>query len=467
VTTASPSDRICADCDGTLGVGKYSPIWQMFSEATFTGSYIGLGCMHTYITYWRSCDAYLTHCQSDGSSMCTFETFINGEYAKSRLSGHSMTTVPQDVYKNYISGKNLHNDYEDRWDPITIIPTNRGILKETAYEFLLSKGIDAKKCYKNMGLNIKGSHIVTKSNQPSLTTSTVHTQREVQLSPSSDNNAVIGINTMKNYIFYYSHRHDIVMVISHSLVDHYSWENMVLFCILFTLFVRWKLIRTGKFLAKKQEDPRGKWVLAINQIVAMIVVVVLYVLPGTRNAMSDFPNFDLSVGTILVLCMCGLSYSIILTHWVIIKGESYTIRSMSSVAYETILLYGIWLALIERRVDGLESIPTTLANILVLYSTIYHLVSNFLHAYIAGFDHMSPSFYLWYLMILPSLSAYQLYITYVIFALPAIQLLLPSYNSDIQALLLWLLFMVVFSFSLYITTLSVNKVLYTWKKKLM
>lgn len=213
------------------------------------------------------------------------------------------------------------------------------------------------------------------------------------------------------------------------------------------------------------ESERGKYVLFFNQLVSMAITIYLYSLSVTRSILDDYIGFTITIGIVIIIFICLLSYSMLVIFWKY-KKVSFIWGSINSVSYDSILLYGMWLALVERAIDGLESFFILVINIIIIYCIIYHLLVCIGYIYLlyptkgTTKSTIKPYFWIYSLGFLPLFFGYQLYITYELFAYPMINLYQPELNSANSFLLLFAFFLIVVAFAMYISAMSAARAIY-------
>jgi hypothetical protein len=449
---------------GTFGFNKSSFIWKYFSEISISASGIQLGIMHDLIKNNDGCNVYISNC-IESNHLCTTRITLNKVSYDMSFSGKSQNTIPSKMFNQYMLGKNIFSDSPQKWSPINVQLNQRNSFSKDQISYFSSQGLDILNCRSNVNFSINGEDLFPQA---------IKSPNKLLMNSHDKNEVVIGLDTWKNYIVYYNQRHDVMIVKNHAIQAHFSFGNIFSFCALLTLFVRFKLINTGKMVTREHESNNGKYVLS------MPITLYLFCLSVTREILDGYTGFTISIGLVIILFMCMLSYSILKIFWQY-KKVSFIYGSINSVAYDNIMLYGMLLALVERRVDGLESFFTLVINIIIIYCIAYHLLivigyiflmypTNTKSSKLYNIEslpttkkeksNIKPYFWFYALIFLPTLFGFQLYITYVLFAFPMICLWQPELTTTLKFLLLFNFFMIVIAFSLYMSAMSVSRAMH-------
>lgn len=474
--------------DGTIGFNKSSFIWDYFSEISISASGIKLGAMHELIKNGDGCNIYVSNC-IESDHLCTTRVTINKVTYDMSFSGKSQHILPSKEFNSYMSGKSLFSDSPQKWDNINVQLNQRNSFSKDQIAYFNSSGLDIINCRSNVNISIEGENVVPQ---------TIKSSYKMMMNSHEKNEVVIGLETWKNYIIYYNRRYDTMIVKNHVVQSHFSFGNIFSFCFLLTLFVRWKLINTGKLVTTTHGSITGKWILFVCQMISMPFTIYLYCLSVTRSILDGYVGFTITIGIVVLLFICSLIYTMLIIFWKYRK-VSFIWGSINAVSYDNVLLYGMWLAIIERRTDGLESFFTLVINIIIIYCIVYHMLVVIGYVYLVyppkqmsqistkidlvcgqcnvfGIDectHIStglnnqskptekppikPYFWIYGFVVLPILFGYQLYITYTVFAYPMITLFQPELSPTSIFLLLFVFFLIMVVFATYMSALSVTK----------
>lgn len=441
-----------ASYDGTFGIGRSSFIWNYYSDISISASGILLGEIHELIKNNDGCNMYVSNCIDSDNQLCKTKITLNRNTYNLLFSSNSKHALPSRDFYNYMSGKSIYKDYSSYWEPINLQLNTKNVFNNDVINFFKSHNMDIQNCRSNINVTIHSETILP---------STIKNSYNLMMQPHDGNEVMLGVETWKNYVTYYNRRHEIIIIKSHVVQDHFSFWNIFAFCFLLTLFVRFKLIGNGKLVTTTHESIEGKSVLFINMLVSMPITMSLYCLNVTRSVLDNYISFTIIIGIVLIIFITLLIYSMLVVFWQYDK-VSFFWGSINSVCYDNILLYGMWLALVERRTDGLESFFILVINIIIIYCIVYHLLVVIGYIYLVyplkeTKYRIKPYFWLYSLGFLPILFGYQLYITYILFALPMIMLYQPELGPGSAFLLLLSFFLIVVVFALYISAMSVGK----------
>jgi len=121
----------------------------------------------------------------------------------------------------------------------------------------------------------------------------------------------------------------------------------------------------------------------------------------------------------------------------------------------------MWIALVERRLDGLESFMTLVVYIILIYGLTYHALVIMIFSYLnIGKKLMEPTFILHGFVFVPIIYAYQITVTWKLFAFPMITLFAPELSVASRALILITLILLIVNAAIYMILLINAKILY-------
>jgi hypothetical protein len=441
--------------DGILGLNKKSFVWFYWPDLTIMPYYLKFGNIHNDLSMVEYHKTYVIPClKNNNNSLCNGVAQMGEKEYTFKFNTKSENVLPKEHYQQYMTGKNIFTQSSSSWEPISFKMKTKDAFNTEQQLFIKKLGMSSLLHKKSFDFSINGQNMIP---------STFVANKKLLVSETEEDNIIIGLETWKNYIVYFNHRHDLMVLKYRVVQDHFNFINIFLFTFLFVLYVRWRLIHEGRFIMDRSaSSEKGRIFLLAGQIAAMLMTIFIYCIPSTRNALESFKGFTIIIGLIIIV-LCSLeSFSILLIYWGNHKNISFIWNSINSVCYETILFYGAWMSLLERKLDGLESFFTVTINLVIIYSITYNTIIMYSYVYLVSFKNLSKASWLYIFLFLPFLFVFQLVVTYKYFAYPLINLLAPELQSNVKFLMIISGILIVIAFSTYISLLSISKTKHTY-----
>lgn len=446
----------CMICQGMIGLGRGSPFWQLWSEASFTSASITVGGINSLMESGiRGCSGCIIGCNTDivgDKCMCItegrLENYFDGPnveesstYSLQISIDSPVTYLPSQLYDRYMAGKNVYkDDYANDWDPIKIVIPQIASMDTHMSENLLSKGIDVSSCDTSLHLEIDPGTLV----------------REFEVEGKSlllrenpdpnDTSITLGNSMWNQFIFYRAAGGNYVYVQHHPVHDQLSLASILIFAVLFWYLIRWKMTDMNLEIGDRGARESGNWVNTFYELTGPILALVALLLPNARDILSDFPVlYTLSIIIYVVAVLLDL---VVMGSWMIIwlwkrpralssmqnvpnyvKRNSYNmfrINFLRNITHETILMIAMWVILVERRTEGISSVLTVVVNVYNLYNITFHSTLFILFLVYAGREGIMQSekddvpSVLWVLtvLIMPLLLGFQVFASYTYFTAP-------------------------------------------------
>jgi hypothetical protein len=386
----SINDTNCWNCKGILGLSHSSVFWKIWPEISFSRSRITLGEIGNEIGLGAENSLNIINC-IDYESFC--KTYGSIRYENSLIEDVSIIfdptsqniELPDYIFDEYTSNKNVYKDnIEDEWGGIFItIDFRKDLIDNSIFKKVINHWekdlkLDQKKIGTTLNFNIKPSQL-TRENQ---------IRREnffLKRNGIEKNYIKLGTLSLKSQIF---HKYGEYMLVQNFPTnDSISTENLILFAIQLVLSIRWKITHF-EILVPIHEHLNNSLIEIFYELLGIVITITAFVLPSTLDLMSSHINYYISTAILI-----GLALSIKVIIWVreiydykkkrhlFMKFEYYTFRSFSQ---EVILTTGIWILVLESRLENLDSILILIANVFLLYTISYYtyIILHYIYLYL-------------------------------------------------------------------------------------
>jgi hypothetical protein len=444
----------CTTCDGIIGLGEGSFFWRIYPDASFSQASITLGGINQIMARSSDCVGTPMTCERYSfDSLCTTVGVVNGKNYTIKFSLDSQFTyLPFELYDPFVMGNNVYESSTENWSPLYIdIP--KGYHSEIDSHALLhmkSQHLDVKECEEDKRITLDPADMIGKS-ENGMKVLLVRSNQEQE-----DNEITIGISILSQFMIYRHTGSNTMVIQSHLTRRNISPINLVIFSVLLWLLVRWKMTdmsismspRRTNIKSKKISDTvkissipfsigelnrhkttnRESIVNLVYEFLSVPLVITVMFLPITVQILEDFPglytiviiSFFVSLSTEMICLIIFIrrnerdedseSISNLLVHATITRN----------IAYESNLILGLWLCLLERRLEGIATLLTVVINVYGLYNMTFYI-----GALVIFYIYDTPSFresnviiWIYTTFIFPLIYASFIYITFVYFIYP-------------------------------------------------
>lgn len=384
----SPNVLICGDCQGILGLGKSSMIWKLFQDMTISRDMLTLKDIGPEVGYNKGERMQSFHCTGRKGLCETSGTirFLDTVFPSLRIifdPTRQNVILPKKIYDIFTKGRNIYKDDIKKWPKLDISIWS-GELDDT---FSIStKRVKAIK--DRFGLDISDlSEWFNFTIDPSTHMYITRNYGKVLLiKPGTDESTVIlGTSMIKEYIFFINNPTRTVIVQLFHTQDHLSIENIFFFAFLLTLLIRWR-VTNSHLLSDKIIKSREHLIEYIYEFVGVASSIAVFFFPSTFRYMET--NFDLYIGTtILLFFSVFFKILVFITH----IRKKHDPRSFSpasnpfeanlyrSFTQEVILLTGLWIVLLERRLENESNILILFVNVYLVYAISYYNIIGIIY----------------------------------------------------------------------------------------
>jgi len=294
-TNAKAVALMCADCEGSIGIGPGSKLWLYFHDAIFTpGSFsleegliaygsqaAGLGWFDCLPATPNVCTVFAGASPGGVSAATGFGT--DPLVGRVRLDGLAVvfgvstpvTIVPQALYQAFTQGRDVqHNSDPADWPDLDIrIPATAG-------------GGRANH------VKLRAEDVVTRSRR---------TGHDLLLEPGpvGSTTIVLSISAWRSMMLRRRFDTGEAQAISWCARKHWSTYALVLMYIAPVLFVFWKLSPAGAWKAPSQATTWGPaWKILASGLAALLALMT-YALPTTQDALKGHLDVNIFMGCMI------------------------------------------------------------------------------------------------------------------------------------------------------------------------
>ncbi len=395
----------CLDCMGIMGLGRASIFWRLWPDIGFTRGGIQLGTLHGEFNLGSALPKYLIHCSSAGAeSLCVADATLNiknGNFSTQvefALTDQNVQ-LPADIYDAYMGNKNVFADKLEKWDRLHFKFLHPHALDAAGDFGHLDIALDKKSA--RADFDIEGKLLVVDTGMRRISTvERVEKGRPVRL----------GTQVLRNFVWQWNALSNSVLVGAMPTNDYMPTENLILFAILFPMLVAWRITDILELSASSvaQKPPkrdasdqrfqtriyafrdkfsdvnlRNRPLSLLFEFIGTGIAIAAYVLPATLEIVKPYTLIYVAAGVVLGVAIIFKFVALAMTLFKTTEEQKCTVffldsqfetRVMRALSHEIILLTGLWLLLVARRIDGLSTIPVFLVSSYAIFIFMFYLV---------------------------------------------------------------------------------------------
>ncbi len=447
-------DSRCPACDGALGLGKGSTMWQLWPHASFSVASTSFGEMHPLIARGRDCSSFSLRCDGspDEPSLCTtscevldYEATDDARRRPLRLAPDSAETLlPQALFDRYTLGRNAFDG---------VGGGDAGPLRIRA-----DAEIGAACPATARDVPLRWGEFVGR----------FATERQTDVSLASnaaadDDSVTLGGWVWERFVFYRGHGGLAVVMKRHAVRKNLSRAGAYLFLAIMWYLIRWKRANVTDPTAPSDVARPARYLDDFYLVTAPVLVLAALLLPFAREVLADFPVlYGLSAGIAVASVVAEALASAVVRARPSSPYELFLAHYLRNLAHETLLSIGLWVSVLERRTEGVTSFLTVVANVYTLYNVwtyAFLLIVFFSYAgvrgFVAGRDGRP-----W----LPPLAGiatvfllgFQAFASYVYFVAPVLKINAQLYE-DVILPFLAIFYVVLSTLAVYVVSLGIQK----------
>ncbi len=506
----------CSSCDGMLGFGRGSVLWQRWSGATFTPASVTLGGLNPLMQFGgRGCSGSVIECDAhvaDMDGMCLTKGYLENYLGDESESTDGVvsesdpaypivisidspfTYLPRSLYDRYMRGKNIYADsVPGDWEPLRIRIIGAPLLQDGVSDGVRD-GVVAE--FQGMGLDVAScngeAHLVI--DPETLVKNYEIEGRSLLLkeNPNPDDNTItLGNAVWAQFIFHREASGQYVYIQHHTVHSHLSPAALFIFAALLWYLVRWKMTDINMKTEDLIVPGRINWLNAFYEYTAPFLALAALLMPVARDVVGAFPLlYALSV---LIFAVAAIVDLFVISAWIIIslyrtdsgkrrllpahnsahylRRQSHNMFRMNflrNVTHETLLMIGMWVVLTGRRTEGIASVLTVIVNFYNLYNITFHLVLFITYTIYAGKRDSTRdatngiTSLVWSMAVvtLPLMFGFQVFASYTYFTAPLLMRQAQFYEEIILPSIA-LIYVVIVSASAYMVMLYMRRAMLT------
>lgn len=352
--SADTTDKGCLDCDGILGLEMGSVIWRIWPHISFSRATVYLGKQNPVID--EISDKQTIRCEDPqiSGSLCKSrgqlhipEIGISTETAIDINPTVENIELPAKIYDAYMKGRNIYTDDLSKWPKLRVeIPA----LENKTFQFVISPE----------------HHFASSLNAP----------RHVAIVRSEGESLSIGTYILRQKIIHKNGLDTTLLLASSSSVDALSLANLFILLFLVVLYSRWRITDLRKPVSSDY-DVRNSMFNLFFETAGVGLTIAAYVIPSSLNVLESHIIIYVMTGVILGVSIFFKAVAVVrsFTFSQIKVSEYESILENSlvrSLTHEIILLTGMWLVLLERRVEYASTALVLFINVYLVYITLYY-----------------------------------------------------------------------------------------------
>lgn len=383
------SESGCQDCVGVLGLALGSPIVSLFSDISVSRSTLTLGNIGDEIGWNRretlsaiSCGNEPGLCVTPGEISISSGTFKNQMIIFDPVI-QDISLSPS-IYDSYTKNKNLYSDPITSWDHI-----NFRIEYTNDYENLetMKYGLKKIQTLYSIGEDSYTQHLSFSIQPEHLIQNIDNGGKRMLIKRGVKNETRLGTEILKHMIFHKVYEGNMILVQLFETNDHVSNANLALFLVLLFLLARWMITHISLFYNDKVQDKRDFMEL-FYEFLGMAISITSYVLPSTLSLLETHLNLYIGTGFLVGFAFIWNSIEIVIElsqrsnlekKLSPIFGTKFESNLARVFSHEVLLLTGLWILLLERRLEGVADILVLFVNVILVFVMSFHILIMFHH----------------------------------------------------------------------------------------
>jgi hypothetical protein len=390
---------------GIIGFSRTSIFWKLWNQQiTFTPKYIEFGYPETVNNLmisslnskeWHEPNSTfieshrnrkLINCEDNINHICAFKVYLKSNdgdgyasYKEYKMIFNFQllnSYIPDDVYNNYMRNKNVYNRAREEWEDI---------------HFLIPSKDEEDIYFSNVKFSSELFISEKRNGIKQLLINKLSTQMHYKEIP--DDTFIMGMNFLDDKVIHKNELENYIIMYSLNKNDHVSFLNLAIFFILLFLFLRWKL--TDGILKSHPNDDSTYYYNVIGfvfEIAGILLSFVSYVVPSTQESLRIYPTINIFILMVFVFCVftecMSIWFLLMVTQQptntsILIMRRDTNMNTQANIlrnlSHDTLLLYGLWLIILERTKIDLTILPTVLINCYVFYNLSFYGIQMVLY----------------------------------------------------------------------------------------
>lgn len=369
----------CPTCDGIIGFGRSSTFWRLWNgEITFSRDLIELG-KPRHLDKLKPTTGKLK-CDDNLNNFCAIDSYYqhnNKNYKILFTSQLYNIYVPESIYNDYVSGKNVYQDQMESWDTFKVhVP-------------LMEEGDDSEQKVSEIKLlpNSLQTSTQYKVKKKRILINDISSQAHYDEGINNGDHIIMGLAMLQDSVIYKNEMEGYMVMYAIDTAHHYSAINLVLFWSQFMLLIRWKLTDPVLRINSLNENVYwGNAMTVLFEFISLFIAILIYVLDSTQRVLHSFVFVDVIVSVeLVIMTLFNIGCTVFLTYLSkkpVREQRRYPRRDIATffhlnmvrnVCHDTILITSLWLVLLERTQVSMATVPTVLINLFGFYNLSFYM----------------------------------------------------------------------------------------------
>lgn len=342
---------LCSSCVGIMGLRSDAMAWKWWPTASMTTVAITFGKRIPVLEDASSVFNCALALESD-ASVCTIQSEVHGVIVQTAVDPASpYITVPEHVRSAYLSGKNIYqHDRLSEWNTLRV-----QLISNSESE--------------NISLGLTHDDLVGQHGSQA---------RELLIRTGEQNDTmIIGNSLLWKYALYIDKTSGTMTLHQHAVWEHLPTSYVILFLLGTGILLRYKMVSTVRHYDSLPRDTAINFVSLLYEIAGFTIPIVLLILPETRNVLlPDFTELYIVTAVIVgVGILTGIAARVRVSQGqrnqeAVITPFMFCVMFAEAMFFETVVLIGLWLAVVPRRREGIASVLTVFVGACALYTAM-------------------------------------------------------------------------------------------------
>jgi hypothetical protein len=290
--------------------------------------------------------------------------------------------------------------------------------------------------------------------------STTSGPRYVAVKRGDSNELVIGTDILRQYMIHRNAASQTMAFQASTSADALSVENLIFMLVLSVLYARWRITDLNSVIGQDARL-RNAWYNLFFEACGVGIAIASYVLPSSLSILTSHRVIYITTGVVIGLSVVFKALSVY---------RSYTFDEndleqyepifennlMRSLTQEVLLLTGLWLVLLERRLEFASTALVLLTNIFLVYVVLFYLFLVIAYVVFTKERSLVPFSFISFVCLLFALLLYQTLIAINFFARPIFVRDYATYEKVLVPFLV-MLYMLLATVAMYIVRLYFKK----------
>lgn len=387
-TSSDESRMLCKECTCVLGFGKNSPIWNIWTGATFTRSQIQLGTVNKYLKNKDPvCNHVIVKCDvTESAFLCGTEkaslvgtkihpltnavvskTVIPEGTYKTYISATGHSYLPRDLYNKFFDGSNIYNNLPQ----IDLTFVHQYDIPKPILEYT---NIQTAECPENTTVTLEDEKLIMRDGFGRIRSHILPTDE-------TNDTIILGVHSWINLVVYYDNVYSFVVLESATSSISYSYDVVTLVFILYVIFVRSKLSSCSILFDLESELDYYYVINIFFECLPIPLTLSVFFLDHVKYLMKlNTLNHTTFIIYIVMYSVAVATTIYFVLQMALQKGgaknppsvKRYIFSLWNQFFHDLIVLTGMWILLTQTNTEVIHNFFTFIVQILLLFSIMKH-----------------------------------------------------------------------------------------------